>query len=466
VGATLFTLLTGQAVHGRDGATPPLGDAASRRAPSVSSVAANVPASLAAVIDRALADPKSGRWANAVEMRDAILAVKTEMFGVRPSRIALVDLLAQEPVASAEPPPPPSAVSRSGPETRGTKAALNRGSARSAEAPPRRRPGGVVFGLGACLVVAVGLGVSAFAVRSSRAPDVTRAATPLPSAATVAVSSASTAATSVPTVAASAPAPPPPPLEPKPGRCAAGNLEGCIAECAQKDLASCALLATMYRTGRGGAKDESKAFALYKAGCDADQLASCDGLGVMYQNGTGGVGRDYGLALRLFKKGCDGGLGVACADLGQAYMRGKGTPKDDARAVALYKRACELPAGAIGCSLLGILQARGRTVQQDTTRGLALLRKGCEAGDPLGCASLGELYAEGKILPKDEARAVTLFKQGCPTEDEPGCFALGLAYEKGLDVPVDRAKAIELYKRGCQQDDSWDCAQAKRLKGR
>jgi serine/threonine-protein kinase len=71
-GATLFTLLSGRLVHEADNAAQLMIKAATQKARPLVAVAPDVPASVAAVVDRALAfDPKE-RWESAQAMGDAL----------------------------------------------------------------------------------------------------------------------------------------------------------------------------------------------------------------------------------------------------------------------------------------------------------------------------------------------------------------------------------------------------------
>jgi len=72
VGATMFSLLSGELVHVADGAHAQLAAAATRHARSLAEVAPNLPLSIVRFVDKALAfDPKD-RWPSAGEMRDAL----------------------------------------------------------------------------------------------------------------------------------------------------------------------------------------------------------------------------------------------------------------------------------------------------------------------------------------------------------------------------------------------------------
>lgn len=81
VGATLFTLLTGEFVHAGENASQLLIAAGTKPARPIGSVAKDVPPVIAAVIDKALAFDKAQRWAGAREMREALQEACVEATG-------------------------------------------------------------------------------------------------------------------------------------------------------------------------------------------------------------------------------------------------------------------------------------------------------------------------------------------------------------------------------------------------
>jgi serine/threonine-protein kinase len=92
VGATMFTLLCGQYVHeGENGAQVAI-KAATTSARSLKSVWHDVPEPLAALVDRALAFNKEDRWRGAAEMREAVSATQSAVFGRIMGREALVTM--------------------------------------------------------------------------------------------------------------------------------------------------------------------------------------------------------------------------------------------------------------------------------------------------------------------------------------------------------------------------------------
>ena len=108
VGATLFTLLSGQSVHEGENAAQTMISAATTNARSLASLVSDVPPGIVQVIDRALVFGKAYRWQSAAEMREAIGQSSLAVFGERPSKGTLSTLVAgADPGARRETPPAP-----------------------------------------------------------------------------------------------------------------------------------------------------------------------------------------------------------------------------------------------------------------------------------------------------------------------------------------------------------------------
>jgi serine/threonine-protein kinase len=132
VGATLFTLISGQFVHPGDNEAQVLVRAATQRARSLAEVQPETPAAVVELVARALAFEREERWQSARSMRDAVARIHAEMFGEGPSKALLAaphELL--RPLSSAPP--------TSGPTSR-TMTAQHRAALPSADrAMPERR---------------------------------------------------------------------------------------------------------------------------------------------------------------------------------------------------------------------------------------------------------------------------------------------------------------------------------------
>jgi serine/threonine-protein kinase len=92
-GATLFSLLTGQATHAGDNAAQLMVAAATQPARKLQSIAPHVPDAVAQIIDCALAFEKSSRWPSAAAMRDAIAETYAVTCSEPVSRAPLVRLI-------------------------------------------------------------------------------------------------------------------------------------------------------------------------------------------------------------------------------------------------------------------------------------------------------------------------------------------------------------------------------------
>lgn len=68
---------------------------------------------------------------------------------------------------------------------------------------------------------------------------------------------------------------------------------------------------------------------------------SCYSLGVLFENGRE-VDKDEARAAALYTKACDGGVALGCFKLGMAFSHGDGVAKDEARATAAYARGCAM----------------------------------------------------------------------------------------------------------------------------
>ncbi len=96
VGATMYTLLSGQLVHDGENSSQLLIRAGTSRARPLATVAPQVDARVAAVVDRALTFEKAGRWPTAAAMRDGLLAATVAALGSAPGRDVLTPLVPQE----------------------------------------------------------------------------------------------------------------------------------------------------------------------------------------------------------------------------------------------------------------------------------------------------------------------------------------------------------------------------------
>lgn len=282
--------------------------------------------------------------------------------------------------------------------------------------------------------------------------------------------------------------------------------------CGLDSGAGCAHLAFLYATGKGVAKDDRRAAALYRKSCDlgdaqgcynaglmadegrgvrqdvahaaadydeACELGSstaCTNLGFLYENGRG-VPKDRPLARALYQRGCDGSacqpsnLG-GCVNVGRASRDGIGGDKDEAKAAAVFREACDRKVnpedihsaenGSRACSLLGGLYLAGGGIVQDLAQGRELSELGCERGDSFGCFNAAVVYAGGSGVNADPVKAAEYYDRACKAGDGEGCHELAAAYAKGKGVALDPRRAKELDQRACELGFAAACGKKKR----
>jgi hypothetical protein len=116
--------------------------------------------------------------------------------------------------------------------------------------------------------------------------------------------------------------------------------------------------------------------------------------------------------------------------------------------VAVCERECDA-GSADRCRRLAATYALGQGVDKDEARATALYVKACELKDPPACVFAGQMneYAHG--VPKNDAAAARFYERACDLEWASGCYNFAIMLENGRGVPVDRAKAGALYQIAC-----------------
>jgi hypothetical protein len=128
--------------------------------------------------------------------------------------------------------------------------------------------------------------------------------------------------------------------------------------CDLGDSLGCLLLAEACGEGLGVSADKGKSIALYEKACDGENANACEVLGFLIFKGYA-AGDDF-RAGNLFKKACDldaAGRPYSCAE---TYLRGIGVPKDRARAISLFRSACDQSKWESACK-------RAKELEQERT---------------------------------------------------------------------------------------------------
>jgi serine/threonine protein kinase len=135
VGATIFTTLSGRHVHEAESSHEQLIMSATKPAPPLASVVPGVPASVAAIVDRALAFDRAMRWPDASAMQRAIRGALDTLGGRAAPHSLERSILAPSPQPAADV-PLPSAATMASPQSASTSVSvlLKERDARQAEA--------------------------------------------------------------------------------------------------------------------------------------------------------------------------------------------------------------------------------------------------------------------------------------------------------------------------------------------
>jgi serine/threonine-protein kinase len=204
VGATLFTLLSGQYVHVAESPAQMVVFAATQRARSLAEAAPNIPPAVVQLVDRALLFDKEGRWASAEQMQTAVREAYVALYGAYDERV-LRTLLGAQPASRASALAASVAVAPAFSGFGGTTAKPVQADVSDA---PRRPAAGakrmVGIALGVLALAALGT-VSIVAITSKRETSRHDVATAIASSTAPLASSPPEVAASTPVVASSSP---------------------------------------------------------------------------------------------------------------------------------------------------------------------------------------------------------------------------------------------------------------------
>lgn len=184
---------------------------------------------------------------------------------------------------------------------------------------------------------------------------------------------------------------------------------------------------------------ESPAAELYVAaakvlerGCELDHGRSCGWFGNEVTRGVHAA-RDVVRAAMLYEKGCTLGDRISCRNAAEMYQTGRKArpemlnppppppvpqpdlPRDMARAIALYERACALDERE-SCFIAARLLAEGEGIAPDREKALALFSQICDEGMAPACTRAAAL-APG--------REPTYLRRACVLGGTEACAAAG-----------------------------------------
>lgn len=225
--------------------------------------------------------------------------------------------------------------------------------------------------------------------------------------------------------------------------------------CDYNEPNSCGMLGVFYL----GEKNYTQAFTFFTKACNGGERMACNNLGAFYEKGWG-VERSGEKALGLFVKACEKGVGFGCGNAGRFYHFGKaGVKKDFIKARSYYTKACGLDV-AEACYLVGGMYENGEGGAKDEAKALDMYKKACELDNGNGCVGAGVLL----IDKQQYAKARKLYEKGCGLDNGTACLNLGGLYYNGQGARQDFAKAKELAGKACDLGAQKGCEAYKNLR--
>ncbi|MBL0215079.1 MAG: protein kinase [Myxococcales bacterium] len=216
--------------------------------------------------------------------------------------------------------------------------------------------------------------------------------------------------------------------------------------CRDRGDRNCGMLADLYQSGIGATADKLRASELYMRACRGGIGDSCM-LAALLPPITGARSPEEIEQLRT--RGCFLGSFLSCGALGRALQ-----PKDPAKALALFQRACGLSANSWGCEDVATAYLDGVGVAADPKRGRDILERGCAIGTTIACRHLGRRLRDGRVLAKDPARAIELLEKSCAAADPYGCREAATMLRTGDGIAADVKRAAVLEDRQCMLEPS------------
>lgn len=133
--------------------------------------------------------------------------------------------------------------------------------------------------------------------------------------------------------------------------------------------------------------------------------------------------------------------------LAVCYLNGNGFPKDETKAVDLFRHAASM--GNVE-ALLNLGRWERNKGQKER---FEWFRKAAELGNAEGMAHLGICYSNGEGTPKDLKEAFYWYKQASDAEEVDGLFNLALCYKLGEGTEPNRQKACKYYTKASKQSN-------------
>lgn len=152
-----------------------------------------------------------------------------------------------------------------------------------------------------------------------------------------------------------------------------------------------------------------------------------------------------------WQKGSTAGSVAGSILVAHCLAEGIGTPRNEAAAVELYRKAVDHPTAAYW---LGVMHEDGKgPLKNSVTEAAKLYRKAADGGYALAMYAVGRMRQTGRDgEKKDDATAAEWFRKAADAGHPAAAYNFALMTEIGLGVKRDEAAAVELYRKAIALD--------------
>jgi uncharacterized protein len=253
-------------------------------------------------------------------------------------------------------------------------------------------------------------------------------------------------------------------------RCMAFALDGCKRDPAaamaiwqelakQGDAYAISGMAELYMVGRGVAKDEARAMALFKRPELKDYPDAIHNLGMFYSNGLAGMKIDNKRANEYFEKAAKLGSAGALRDLALQYRLGRGVPPDKIKALDYLRQAANLGDGLAAVHMGQSLRDDPSLPRKDKSEILDRFKRGAALGHAHAEYELGFDSLYGHLGPANDSEAFRYFSIAAEKGVDLAQNSIGMMYWTGrgvgneMVVPIDYTKARYWFERAVKQGE-------------
>ncbi|MEP1576522.1 tetratricopeptide repeat protein [Roseibium album] len=200
------------------------------------------------------------------------------------------------------------------------------------------------------------------------------------------------------------------------------------------------VLAEMYDTGSGVAKDPGEALELYRKGADLGNSDAFIALGDFYADGDQ-VERDFEKALQLYGQALEDGNSDALFELGYLYTRSEWPGHDFDKAMDYFREADE--AGIENAAtFLGIAHFHGEWADENDKQARAYFERAADAGYYLAAKYLAYMEEEGLGGLTEKHEAVRHYELAAEGDELFAAQRLMTAYGDNGWMTPNRKKAL------------------------